>query len=147
MKLRRPKRFAWRPVTIYIAAVLICGTGLVLWDRAYEAGQRRPSSPETVAATLVENIMGQGTVQRATLDRKTGTLRMVVKDVLAEKGKTPAQKREFLSREGQLAVEGILGMVAFKQIVLELVKDGKVMATVRGAPGKAPQTEFAPDLK
>ena len=78
---------------------------------------------------------------------KPGTLRVVVKDIIADKGKTPAQKRDLLSREGQLAVEGTLGMVAFKQIVLQLVKDGKVLATVRGEPGKTPQTEFPPDLK
>ncbi|TMJ09752.1 MAG: hypothetical protein E6H02_08755 [Bacillati bacterium ANGP1] len=148
-KSRRPKLFAWRPVMIYIAAVLVAGAGLVLWDRAYEAGQRSSTStqPEVIATNLVETIIGRGTVQSARLDRKTGTLRMVVKDIIADKGKTPAQKRDLLSREGQLAVEGTLGMVAFKQIVLQLVKDGKVLATVRGEPGKTPQTEFPPDLK
>ncbi len=146
---RNPKPFAWRPVAIYIAVVLVAGAGLVLWDRAYEA-RLSPSvsiQPEVVAKNLVEALVGAGTVQSAKLDRKTGTLTMVVKDVLTDKGKPPAQNREQLSRQGSLAVESILGLIAFKQIVLQLVKDGKVLATVRGEPGKPPQTEFAPDLK
>jgi hypothetical protein len=146
-KPRRSRPFEWRPVLIYIALVVVAGAGLVLWDLSYEARQTAPTQPEVVAKNLVEAIVGPGTVQSARLDRKTGTLSMVVKDVVTERGKTPAQNRDLLSREGQMAVEGTLGMVRFKQIVLQLVKDGKVLATVRGEPGKAPQTEFGPDLK
>jgi len=147
VRSKKLKPFAWRPVAIYIGVVLVAGTGLILWDRAYEA-RLSPSvsiQPETVAKNLVEAVMGAGTVQSATLDRKTGRLTMVVKDT-TDKAKSPAQTREQLSQQGSGAVEGVLRMVAFKQMVLQFVRDGKVLATVRGEPGKPPQTEFASEL-
>jgi hypothetical protein len=69
-----------------------------------------------------------------------------VRDVVADKAKTPAERRDLLSKEGALAAERLLASVAFKHVVLQLVKDGKVLATVRAEPGKKPRTEFAPDL-
>lgn len=151
-KSRKAAPFAWRPVAIYVAVVIVVGAGLVLWDRAYVSRQTFPdllrTQPEVVAKNLVENVVGAGTVQApVTLDRKTETVTLTVRDVVTDKGKTTAQKQELLSGEGRQAVESILGAVTFKHIVLKLVKDGKVLATVRGEPGKTPQTEFAPDLK
>ncbi len=151
-KSRMTAPFAWRPVAIYVAIVIVAGVGLVIWDRAYEGSQGSLGSslsrrPEDAARNLVENVVGRGTVEIVTLDQKTGTVTITVRDVVSDKGKTPAEKRELLSGEGTQAVESVLGFVSFKHIVLKLVKDGKVLATVRGEPGKPPQTEFAPGLK
>jgi len=151
-KSRKAAPFAWRPVAIYVAVVIVAGAGLVIWDRAYVSRQTFPdllrTQPEVVAKNMVENVVGPGTVQTpVTLDRKTETVTLTVRDVVTDKGKTTAQKQELLTGEGRQAVESILGVVTFKHIVLKLVKDGKVLATVRGEPGKTPQTEFAPDLK
>ncbi len=146
---RRQRAFPWRAVVIYVAIVLVAGVGLVVWERAYESGQHSLAapSPETAARHLVENVVGAGTVQRVTLDQKTGTLTMDVKDVVTDKSKSPEKNRELLSGEGTQAAQAILGLISFKQVVLHLVKDGKTVATVRAEPGKTPQTEFAPDLK
>ena len=148
-KSRKPPVFVWRAVAIYMAAVAVAFGGLFAWDRAYQARQTGPSTalrPEVVAKRLVESFVGAGTVESSTLDRN-GTLTVKVKDVVTDTSKTPAQNRELLSGEGAQAVERILGFVTFKQVVLQLVKGGKVVATVRGEPGKKPQTDFAPDLK
>jgi hypothetical protein len=146
---RRQRVFPWRAVAIYVAIVVVAGVGLILWDRSYEAGRHSVPSvaPETAARHLVENVVGSGTVQRVTLDQKTGTLTIDVKDVVTDKSKTAAQNRELLAGEGTQAAQAILGFISFKQVVLHLVKDGRTLATVRAEPGKAPRTEFAPDLK
>lgn len=146
---RRQRIFPWRPVVIYVAIVLVAGVGLIIWDRSYEAARRSLASPspEVAATHLVENVVGIGTVQHAALDPKTGALTMDVKDVVTDKGKTPAQNRELLSGEGTQAAQAILGFISFKRVVLHLVKDGKTRATVRAEPGKPAQTEFAPELK
>ncbi len=146
---RRQRAFPWRPAVIYVTIVLVAGIGLVFWERAYEAGQHSLAAPppETAAKHLVENVVGPGTVQRVTLDQKTGTLTMDVKDVVTDKGKSPEKNRELLSAEGTQAAQAILGLISFKHVVLHLVKDGRTLATVRAEPGKPPQTEFAPDLK
>ena len=102
--------------------------------------------PEDFAKRLVEGYVGTGTVQASTLDR-SGTLTIKIKDVVTDKSKTAAQNRELVSREGSQAIERVLGLVAFKQVVIQVVKDGKVLATVRGKPGAKPQTEFAPEFK
>jgi hypothetical protein len=146
---KRQRIFAWRPVVIYVGIVLVAGLGLVVWERAYEVGEHSVAAPppETAAKHLVENVVGAGTVQRVTLDQKTGTLTMDVKDVVTDKSKSREKNRELLSGEGTQAAQAILGLISFKQVVLHLVKDGKTLATVRAEPGKAPQTEFAGDLK
>ena len=146
---KRHLPFAWRPVAIYVGIVILAGIGLILWDRSYEAARHSIAvpSPETAARNVVENVVGPGTVQRTTLDQRTGTLTMNVKDVVTDKGKTTAQNRELLSREGTQAAETILGLITFKHVTLNLVRDGKTVATVRAEPGKPAQTEFGPDLK
>jgi len=150
--LPKPKNrmlFAWRPVTIYVAVVLVAGAGLVIWERAYEARQDSVAAPppEAAAKNLVEGYVGAGTVQSVRLDRRTGTLTLDVKDVVTDPKKTLAQNRELLSAEGRQAADRILGFVTFKHVILRLVKDGKLRATVRADPGQTPQTEFAPDFK
>lgn len=146
---KRQRVFPWRPALIYVIVVLVAGVGLILWDRSYES--RRYSvaapSPEAAATHLVENVVGPGTVSHVTLDKKSGTLTMDVKDVVTDKSKSPAQNRELLSGEGTQAAQAILGLISFKQVVLHLVRDGKTMATVHAEPGKPPQTEFAADFK
>ncbi len=146
---RRQRVFPWRPLVVYVAIVVVAGVGLIIWDRSYEAGRHSvpAASPETAARHLVENVVGSGTVQRVTLDQKTGTLTMDVKDVVTDKSKSPAQNRELLAGEGTQAAQAVLGFISFKQVVLHLVRDGKTVATVRAEPGKPPQTEFASDLK
>jgi hypothetical protein len=152
-KSKKPKLLDWRPAAIYIAIVVAGAAGIIIWERAYEAKQSllgAPSSslaPDAVAKRLVESYVGAGTVQSSKLDPKSGVLTMVVKDVVSDKGKTPAERRNLISGEGTLAAQRILGVVAFKQVVLRVAKDGKVIATVRAEPGKRPQTEFAPDLQ
>jgi hypothetical protein len=151
-KASKRRRFPWRPVLVYVAAVVVAGAALVAWDRAYQARMATPAStppirPELVAKRVVESFVGDGTVESATLDPKTQVLSMVVKDVVTDKAKTPAERREFLTAEGTQAVERVLGLVTFKQMVLQLKRDGKILATVRGEPGKKPQVDFAPDLK
>jgi hypothetical protein len=150
--LPKPKKrmpFGWRPVLIYIAIVLVAGAGLVIWERAYEAKQDTVASPspEDAAKNLVEGYVGAGTVQSVRLDRRTGTLTLDVKDVVTDPKKTTAQNRELLSAEGTQAADRILGFVTFKHIVLRLMKDGKLRATVRADPGQTPRTEFVPDFK
>ncbi len=141
--------FRWRPVAIYLAIVVAAGAGLVIWDRAYEARQASPAAPPLVtgAQHLVEGYVGSGTVQSTRLDHRSGTLTMEVRDVVSDKGKTSSEKRELLSGEGTEAVKRILGKITFEHIVLKLVKDGKVLATVRSDSGKDPRVEFPPDLK
>jgi hypothetical protein len=141
--------FAWRPVAIYLATVVVAGAGLVIWDRSYEARQASPATPPLLAGArnLVEGYIGNGTVRSTKLDHRTGTLTMEVRDVVADKGKTTAEKRELLSGEGTEAVKRIQGKIAFQHIVLKLMKDGKVLATVRADPGHEPQTEFAAEFK
>ncbi|HET8998618.1 MAG TPA: hypothetical protein VFP86_03115 [bacterium] len=148
----KPKKrmpFAWRPVMIYIAIVFVAGAGLVIWERAYEAKQESVASPppEAAAKNLVEGYVGAGTVQSVRLDRRTGTLTLDVKDVVTDPKKTPAQNQELLSAEGTQAADRILGFVTFKHVVLRLMKDGKLRATVRADPGQTPHTEFVPDFK
>jgi len=146
-KPRSQKLFDWRAAAIYIAAVAVAGAGLFAWDHAYQARLSGPRlRPEALAKRLVESFVGDGTVQGSTLDR-SGTLTIRVKDVVTDKSKTPAQNRELVSREGSQAVERVLGLVAFKQIVVQVVRDGKVLATVRGKPGAKPETDFAPEFK
>jgi hypothetical protein len=150
--LPKPKRrmpFAWRPVVIYVAIVLVAGAGLVIWERAYEAGQDSVAAPppEAAAKNLVEGFVGAGTVQSVRLDRRTGTLTLDVKDVVTDPKKAPAQNRELLSAEGTQAADRILGFVTFKHVILRLVKDGKLRATVRADPGQTPHTEFVTDFK
>lgn len=146
-KTRMP--FPWRPTAIYVAIVLVAGAGLVIWERAYEARQESVAAPppEAAARNLVESYVGIGTVQNVRLDHRSGTLTMDVKDVVTDAKKTPAQNRELLTAEGTQAVQRILGFVTFEHIVLRLVKDGKLRATVRAEPGKAPRAEFAPEFK
>jgi hypothetical protein len=146
---KRRMPFAWRPVAIYIAIVIIAGTGLVMWDRAYQARQESIASPgpEVVAKNLVEGYVGSGTVQGVRLDHRSGTLNVDVKDVVTDVKKTPAQDKELLSAEGTQAAQRILGLVSFNHVVVRLMKDGKLRATVRAEPGKPPQTEFAPEFK
>ena len=150
-KTKKTRLFNWRPAVIYLAIVAAGAAGIIIWERAYEARETPlalPSSftPDVVAKRLVEGYVGAGTVQSSHLDPQNGVLTMVVRDVVADKAKTPAERRDLLSKEGALAAERLLGSVAFKHVVLQLVKDGKVLATVRAEPGKKPQTEFAPDL-
>lgn len=148
-KAKQRMPFAWRPVAIYLAIVAVAGVGLVIWDRAYEA--RRESldapRPEVVAKNLVENVVGPRTVRDVVYDRGSDTVTLTVNDVVTGKGKTPAQDRELLTGEGTQAVTSIQGLVTFKHIVLKLVKDGKLLATVRSDAGKAPQLQFAPGIK
>jgi hypothetical protein len=148
---RKAGLFNWKPVAIYLAIVAAGAAGVIIWERAYEAREvplAVPASftPDVVARRLVESYVGTGTVQSSHLDPKSGVLTIVVRDVVTDKAKTPAERRNLLSAEGTLAAERLLGSVAFKHVVLELVKDGKVLATVRAEPGKKPQTEFATDL-
>lgn len=145
-KPKSRKLFEWRAGAIYIAAVAVAGAGLVAWDHAYEARVSRALRPEDIAKSLVEGFVGNGTVQATTLDR-SGTLTIKVKDVVSDTSKTPAQNRELVSREGSQAIERVLGLVTFKEMVVQVVRDGKVLATVRGKPGAKPETEFAPDFK
>ncbi|TMI81530.1 MAG: hypothetical protein E6H03_06855 [Bacillati bacterium ANGP1] len=146
-KPRSQRLFDWRAAAIYIAVVVVAGAGLFAWDHAYQARVSGPLlRPEDIAKSLVEGFVGNGTVQESTLDR-SGTLTIKVKDVVSGKSKTPAQNRELVSREGSQAVERVLGLVTFKQIVVQVVRDGKVLATVRGKPGAKPETEFAPEFK
>ena len=150
-KSKKPRLFNWKPVAIYFAIVSAGAAGVIIWERAYEAKEvplAVPASftPDVVARRLVESYVGAGTVQSAHLDPQSGVLTVVVRDVVSDKAKTPAERRALLSGEGTQAVERLLGSVAFKHVVLKLVKDGKVLATVRAEPGKKPQTEFALDL-
>jgi hypothetical protein len=150
-KPKKPKLFNWRPVAIYLAIVAAGAVGLIIWERAYEAKEIPPASPssftpDVVAKRLVESYVGPGTVQSSHLDPQSGVLTVVVRDVVADRAKTPAERRDLLAKEGALAAERLLGAVRFKHVVLQLVKDGKALATVRAEPGKKPQTEFAPNL-
>lgn len=148
-KARRGMPFTWRPVAIYLAVVVVAGAGLVISDRIYEARQAAPAAPPLLAGArnLVEGYIGAGTVRSSRLDDRTGTLTMEVRDVVADKGKTAAEKRELLSGEGIEAVKRIQGKITFQHIVLKLMKDGKVLATVRADPGREPRTEFAAEFK
>ena len=151
-KSRKTPLFNWKPVAIYFAIVSAGAAGVIIWERAYEAKEvplAVPASftPDVVARRLVESYVGAGTVQSSHLDPQSGILTVVVRDVVSDKAKTPAERRALLSGEGTQTVERLLGSVTFKHVVLELVKDGKVLATVRAEPGKKPQTEFAPDLR
>jgi hypothetical protein len=146
---KRRMPFPWRPVATYVVIVVIAGAGLVIWDRAYEARRESIASPpaEVAAKNLVESYVGSGTVQSVRLDHRSGTLTVDVKDVVTDAKKTPAQNKELLSAEGTQAAQRILGFVTFNHVVIRLMKDGKLRATVRAEPGKTPQAEFAPDFK
>jgi hypothetical protein len=142
--------FPWRSAAIYLAIVAAVAVALGAWEHAYEARQAGTAAslqPDVIARRLVENIVGPGTVESSTLDAKTDTLTMRVKDVVSDQAKTPAQKRVLLSGEGTQSVAGILRLISFKHIVLELEKDNAVEATVRAEPGKSPTTDFSPALK
>ncbi|HKV44876.1 MAG TPA: hypothetical protein VJT32_09430 [bacterium] len=149
-KPKNQQIFPWRPAAIYLAIVAVVAVALGAWEHAYEARQAGTAAslrPDVIARRLVENVVGAGTVQSSTLDAKTDTLTMKVKDVVSDQAKTPEQKRALLSGEGTQAVQGILGLISFKHIVLELEKDNAVEATVRAEPGKTPTTDFSPALK
>jgi len=148
-KPRKRTGFPWKPVAVYIAVVAAAGTGLILWDRAYQAREEFSAAPrpETVAKSVVEGFVGAGTVQSVKLDQRTGTLTMEVKDVVTDKNKTAEQNRSLLSGQGTQAAQRILGLISFKRVDLRFVRNGKLLATVRAEPGKTPETIFAPDFK
>ena len=151
-KSRKRRGFPWRATAIYVLIVAAAGAALVAWDRAYEARRAAlmvPPTPEARVTSLVEQVVGPGAVQSIKLDQKTGELEMTVKDIVSQDAKTLDQKKKFLTGEGTVAIQSVLSqMVTLKKVTINLVKDGKVLATVRSVPGvSAPTTDFAPDLK
>ncbi len=97
----------------------------------------------------MEDIVGPKTVQKIAVDEKAGTLELSVADVLVKPGQPRDEMRKNLSSEGTLAIQLLQGYMAqFKTVTIHLVKDKKVLATVRVAPGqKEPVLEFSPEVR
>lgn len=128
------------------------GAGLVLWDRAYEtrrAARLTPPPPDVLARNLVEDVVGPKTVQNVAVDEKAGTLELSVTDVLIKPGQPRDEMRKNLASEGALAIQLLRSYMAqFTTVTIHLVKDKKVLATVRVTSGqKEPVTEFSPEVK
>ncbi len=149
---KQGRTIPWRHAMIYGVLVVAVGVGLAVWDHAYEARQAAllaPPPPDVLARSLVENIVGPGSVHTVSADPKAGTLEVTVEDVLVKPGQSRAEEQKNLTVEGTLAIQILQNQLrTFKAIAVHLVKSGKPLATVRVEGGKtAPTTEFAPDVR
>jgi hypothetical protein len=147
---RGTRRTDWVPVAGYVTFVLVAGAAIFAWDRAYEARRQalyRPVSPPVLVRNMIESIVGAGTVSNVKIDDKANTLDVTVKDVLIKPSQPLAEKKKNLSTEGALAIQFVASRLRFKTMSVHLVRNGKVLATVRAAGQAAPTTEYAPDLR
>ncbi len=149
-KMRRVQGrvFPWRQAAIYSALVVAIGLGIAAWDRAYESQFRSPS-PNVLAKSLVESIIGPGAVHSVSVDEKTHTVDMTIEDVLGKPGQSKTDRRQSLTRESALTISVLQRQLKdLKKITIHIVKDNKPQATAT-ADGIAisPTIEFAPDLR
>jgi hypothetical protein len=151
LKAGKGRAFPWKPTVIYALLVAAAAGGVAAWDHAYEARRAallRPPPPPVLAKTLIEDVIGPGTVHNVAVDEKAGTADLVVEDVLVKPGQSRAEREKNLVSEGSLAIQLLRGqMRTLKAVTLHLVKGGKPLATVRVDAGHpSPVTEFAPNF-
>ena len=123
------------PILIYVAVVLIVAAGLYAWDRAYRQRQEeasKPPDPQTLAKSLVETIIGAGTVRAVRVNEAAGTV-----EVDFESATYPPRIRA--SASGEVLAGGLatVGMA---------VKAGDTVVFVKGSSGQsipAAKAQFA----
>ncbi len=146
MASTRPKSLARKtginpiPIVIYVAVAIVVTAGMYAWDLQYrraEEARRRPPDPEVIAKTLVENVVGAGTVKEVKIDRDKKTIAITFESALFKPGKPKKELRELLDAEATLAAGAVLNqMREYGQATLTLTNQGKTLAVAEAARGR-----------
>ncbi|MDR7543957.1 MAG: hypothetical protein QN120_06895 [Armatimonadota bacterium] len=145
MSSTRPKGIARKtginllPILLYVAAIVVITAGMYAWDVQYrraEEARRRPPEPETIARSLVENVVGAGLVRDVKVDRERKAVAVTFESALFKPGKPKKELRELLEAEATLATQAILvQMRDYSQVTATLTSQGKTLASAQAVRG------------
>jgi hypothetical protein len=128
-----------------VAAVLLAG-GVLLYGRIAQVQrgavlpdipQGMQRDPATRARGAVISISGEASRPDATYDPASGTVTVRFQSRYYDPTHTAALNRQYLATEGKLIVQlALYNDSAAAQVVAELYRGRRHLATVRGAPGQ-----------
>jgi hypothetical protein len=141
-----------------VTAVLLAG-GVFLYGRIAEVQrgavlpdipQGMQRDPATRARGAVISISGEASHPDATYDPASGTVTVRFQSRYYDPAHTAALNRQYLATEGKLIVQlALYNDSAAAQVVAELYRGRRRLATVTGAPGQdyaAYSVQYAPGL-
>jgi hypothetical protein len=127
------------PIVIYVVVAMVVAGGMYAWDlqfRRAEEARRRPPEPEVIARSLVENVVGAGTVKEVKIDKTTKTLSITFESALFKPEKPKKELRELLEAESTLATQAVLAQLRdVEKVSATLTAGGKTLATAEAARG------------